>query len=139
MMKLTFHQNHCESGSVTGKGIDWSWTGRDAHGDMDAVETIGETVYAAVREEWDSHLSGSVDFSDLPLEADVEWDGETVENVTDVRLLFEFVFDALNDPEATLEEVQCRFATPVVLDSPLEAGENTAKVGDKTITITIEG
>ena len=136
-MTLTFTQNHSESGAVTGKGIDWYWSGRDAHGDMEAVEEIAQSVEAAVREEWDDHLVED-QICELPIEADVEWDGESVENVTEVRLNFEFDHTAVRGPEETLAEVQEFFMTPVELQGELKAGENTAKIGDKTVTIRVE-
>ena len=137
MMKLTFTQRNVESGAVTGKGIDWWWSGRDTSGDMEAVETIGESCEAAIREEWGDHLNEDT-LSDLPFIAEVEWDGENVDNVTEVTLNFEFDWTALRGPAETLEEVQEYFTTPVVLDEPLNAGKNTARVGDKTLTINVE-
>lgn len=137
MMKLTFTQRNLESGSVTGKGIDWWWSGRDASGDMEAVETMAETCEAAIREEWGDHLNEE-NMADLPFTAEVEWDGEYVENVTEVKLEFEFDWTAIRGPEETLAEIQEYFTTPVTLDEPLKAGENTAHIGDKTLTIKID-
>jgi hypothetical protein len=136
-MNLTFTQRNVESGSVTGKSIDWWWSGRDANGDMCTVETMGESCEAALREEWGDHLNDDL-VNDLPFTAEVEWDGEYVENVTEVTLNFEFDWTAIRGPEETLAEVQEYFTTPVVLDEPLKAGENTARVGDKTLTIVVD-
>ena len=135
-MKLTFKQNHSESGSVTGKGIDWYWSGRSASGDMDAVEEIAESVEAAVQEEWGDHLTEDA-CCELPIEAEVEWDGESVDNVTEVRLNFEFDATALDGPEETLAEVQEFFSTLVMLREGLRSGPNTATVGDKKLTIFV--
>jgi hypothetical protein len=136
-MTLCFAQRHIESGSVTGKGIDWWWTGRDAYGDMEAVEEMAKSVEAAIREEWGDHINEDT-IDDLPYEATVEWDGEDVENVTDVTLMFEFDPDAIRDPEATLAEVQAYFTTPVVLAEPMKLGDNKATVGDKTFNIALK-
>jgi hypothetical protein len=136
MIKLSYNQFHCESGGISGKGIDWWWSSQEANGDMEATEDITESVHAAVLEEW-SDLLQDQDVSDLPLEADVEWDGEIVENVTDVRLMFDFNSPALEDPEQTIAEIQEYFKSPLTLKEPLKAGENTATVGTKTLTITI--
>lgn len=137
MMKLTFTQRNLESGSVNGKGIDWWWSGRDAHGDMEAVEAMAQACEAAIREEWGDHLNED-NIDDLPFSADVEWDGEYVENVTDVTFKFEFDWTAIRGPAETLAEIQEYFTTPVVLSEPLKAGENTAQIGDKTLTISID-
>ncbi len=135
-MNLTFAQHNCEGGAVTGKGIDWWWTGRDANGDMEAVEVIAEHVYAAIREEWNGLVDDDL-MSELPIEADVEWNGSEVENITDVRIEFEYDHGALEDPEDTIREIQESFTKPITLDKPLQLGENAARVEDKGFSISI--
>lgn len=136
-LKLTFTQRNSESGAVNGSGIDWWWTGRDFYGNEEAVEDIGQSCEAALREEWDEHLVED-EICELPFVAEVDWNGDHVEDVMEVTLNFEFDWTALRDLEQTLEDIQVFFSTPVVLDGPLQAGENKARVGDKEFTIKID-
>lgn len=135
-MKLSYEQTHCESGSIDGKGIEWWWSGRDASGDMEAAETITEAVHAACYEEWGDHLVDDR-ISDLPMTAEVDWDGSDVENVTDIELNFAFSSDGLKEPESVVRDVQDFFTSPVTLDKPLQEGKNVARVGGKELSIIV--
>ncbi len=133
-MRVTFTQNHSESGAVDGEGIEWYWSRRDFVGNEDTVQEMGDAVIARLKKDWPEIKEDEL--HEVPFVAELDWDGKI--EVVSLRLNFDFTADALFGPEETLEEVQDFFSTPLELQGEFKVGENTVKIGDKTITITVD-
>ena len=132
-MKLTFTQNNCESGSVTGDGIGWFWSGQHLEGPEETIEELGSALEAKLEAEW-PEIDGDSLF-DVPVVAEIEWPGAEVLNV---RLNFEFDKEALFGPDETKAEIQEFFSESVEFADTLVSGKNTAKVGGKAFEFQIE-
>lgn len=132
-MRLTFTQGSSESGSISGDGIDWYWSGRHLEGPEETIEELGEAFTDRLKEQWPEVKEDEV--YEIPAIAEIEWPEV---DVLTVRLDFAFNHGALLGPEETKEEIQEYFAEPVEFADELVAGKNTAKVGGKTFEFRID-
>ena len=135
-MILTFTQLHSESGSVTGDGIDWFWSGRDFQGNEDEVQYLGDMFIEALIKEWPELNKDSV--YDVPAVGEFEYAENSKAKVKSIRLNFEFTKEAVWEQESVKEEIGDYFSEPVEFAEKFVVGTNTAKVGERTFEFQID-